>query len=290
MKAGTESSIKFKRLKRRLSLPHWQVVGLLESLWSVTRQSAPRGDIGRFADEDIAASIEWDGDESELIATLVECGFLDRCGTHRLVVHDWADHCPTYIKGNLKNKGETFAVSDLVPHYSPRLSPPTKSPHSVPDYSPPLPSQVKSSQTKSSQTNTITCPPTANGATYPDDFLAFYTCYPRKAAKKRALDAWKRAVRIVSVERSISLDEAKLFLARSAAEFAESPRGKESTREKLPHPASFLNAGMYDDDRVEWQTVFKDDEPAKPTGNGARSEFSIPMPPPVDDSPPFPPE
>ena len=95
MKAGTESKAKFKKLQRRLGLRQWQCVGLLESVWQVTARDAPRGDIGRLSNEDIAATIEWEGDENELVATLVATGWLDECDTHRLVVHDWHDHCPT---------------------------------------------------------------------------------------------------------------------------------------------------------------------------------------------------
>ena len=100
MKAGTTEHVKFKRLCRRTGLLPWQCVGILESLWLLTARSAPQGDLGRFSNEEIAATIEWEGDEDLLINTLVETGWIDRDEAHRLVIHDWRDHCPNYIKAN----------------------------------------------------------------------------------------------------------------------------------------------------------------------------------------------
>lgn len=102
-------SLKFLKLKRRLALPHWQVVGLLESLWLFTQTNAAAGDIGRHSDEDIAAGIEWAGDPGELIDALVNCRWLDRCDRCRLVVHDWEDHAPNHLKGNLAKLKIPFA-------------------------------------------------------------------------------------------------------------------------------------------------------------------------------------
>lgn len=108
MKEGTENNVKFKKLKRRLGFPEWQVIGLLESIWKLTRTSAQAGDIGRFSNEDIAASIEYKGDPDELINHLTECGWLDEDEQHRLVVHDWSEHVPNYIKGNFVKHGKSF--------------------------------------------------------------------------------------------------------------------------------------------------------------------------------------
>lgn len=111
MKANTTEHMKFMKLKRRLNLPKWQVTGLLESIWQLTAKSAPRGDIGRYTNEEIAAHIEWDGDEHELIDELVKAGWLDECEDHRLVVHDWPDHAPNFIKGGISSRNEQFAVA-----------------------------------------------------------------------------------------------------------------------------------------------------------------------------------
>lgn len=110
MKVGTELTPKFKKLKRRLGLPLWQVKGLLESLWHVTLSSTPEGDIGRLSNEDIAATIEWDGDEDDLIHTLTETGWIDESDEYRLVIHDWHVHAPNYLKANFKKWGKSFCT------------------------------------------------------------------------------------------------------------------------------------------------------------------------------------
>lgn len=98
MKADTPSLIKFKHLKRLLGRPDYVVVGLLETLWLATAKNAFLGDIGRHSDEEIASIIEWDGDASELIASLVEAKWLDRVdGPSRLVIHHWYDNAAQYI-------------------------------------------------------------------------------------------------------------------------------------------------------------------------------------------------
>jgi len=108
LKLSTPQSTKFMKLKRRLSLTHWQCVGLLESVWLFTQLNAPAGDIGRHPNEDIAAAIEWGGNHDDLITALIECGFIDECDVSRLVIHDWYDHAPTYLKGAMAKHGKEF--------------------------------------------------------------------------------------------------------------------------------------------------------------------------------------
>lgn len=100
MKLGTTELPKFKRFKRRLKLSTWGAAGVLELLWNFTCRSAPAGNIGKHSNEDIALGIDWEDDADELVNALVECGWLDKSAEHRLVVHDWDEHCPTWIKGN----------------------------------------------------------------------------------------------------------------------------------------------------------------------------------------------
>jgi len=85
-------------------------VGLLESLWHMAISNAQRGDIGsHFDNVDIAEGIGWFGDTDEIIDAFVDTGWLDRCDEFRLVIHDWEDHAPGFIKRNIARKGG-FAV------------------------------------------------------------------------------------------------------------------------------------------------------------------------------------
>jgi 5-methylcytosine-specific restriction endonuclease McrA len=92
MKRAAADHPKIQRLQRRLSLTRFQAMGLLEAVWHFTGRYAPEGDIGRWADEEIAAWIEWTDAPEGLVEALVVCGWLDRDTTHRLLVHDWAEH------------------------------------------------------------------------------------------------------------------------------------------------------------------------------------------------------
>lgn len=111
MKAGTTESMKFMVLKSKLRMPKYAVVGLLEGLWGLTAASAPDGAIGKFSNLEIAAWLEWEGEADELIGALIDAKFVDVSDDYRLVIHDWADHAPNFIKGNLAKHGKKFAVA-----------------------------------------------------------------------------------------------------------------------------------------------------------------------------------
>lgn len=109
MKTGTSEHLKYKQLKMLLKLPQYAVTGVLEELWQTTARSAPDGDIGRFTNKMIAAGMEWAGNADELIEALVDSGWLDSVDEDegRLVVHDWHDHCPDYIKKRQRRTKQT---------------------------------------------------------------------------------------------------------------------------------------------------------------------------------------
>jgi len=59
MKREAVGHTKMKRLCRRMDIPLWQAVGIMEMLWQVTAREAPRGDIGKLSDEDIALALDY---------------------------------------------------------------------------------------------------------------------------------------------------------------------------------------------------------------------------------------
>lgn len=125
MKAGTTNLIKFKKLHRRLGFrTNRETVGLLETLWQLVARDAPRGDIGKFDNESIAIGLEWEEDPDQLVEWLVETQWLDACDEHRLIVHDWHEHAPNYVRGVASKKGGIIQSPTLVPDYeSPTMSP-----------------------------------------------------------------------------------------------------------------------------------------------------------------------
>lgn len=105
MKSQAHHHVKTKRLKQALGIPQFQAVGILESLWQLAIDCADEGNVGKFSDEEIAAYMEWPEESaSVLIGALLSAGYLDKCGQYRLVVHDWLDHCPTYIKERIRKR------------------------------------------------------------------------------------------------------------------------------------------------------------------------------------------
>jgi hypothetical protein len=261
MKKGTQALMKYKKLKRRLDLPLWQVNGLLESLWQITAESAPRGDIGKFSNEDIAAAMEYGGDEEKLIFELTDCEWLDPSDRYRLVVHDWPDHCPNYIKGNIEHKGG-FATADPKdrPKGHPKDTPKGQdtsdidtlrdTPGATPDPTPPslvLPNPVQPSQ---EQPNTCSNPTDSERGRfeYPEDFDKWWEAYPKKVGKKAAFKRWKEAIKTLG-----GGDQAKWHLLEAAQAYSESPLVKSGSG--VHDPQGWLNQGKYDDDRTAWVPV-----------------------------------
>ena len=101
-----------KRLCRRMDIPLWQAVGLLESLWHLTARECPAGDIGKLSDEDIALAIDYRGDESAMIEALVQCGWIERSQEFRLVVHDWDQHADDAVHVRLARARLFFSCGE----------------------------------------------------------------------------------------------------------------------------------------------------------------------------------
>ncbi len=109
MKREATSSTKMKKLSRRLKMPLYACVGLMELLWHLTAREAPQGDIGKLSNESIAIGIDYDGDQDVLIDVLLECGWLDESDEHRLVIHDWSEHSDDTVDNKLARAGKCYA-------------------------------------------------------------------------------------------------------------------------------------------------------------------------------------
>lgn len=112
MKREAVSHTKMKRLCRALDVPLYQAVGMLELLWHTTSRQAPRGDIGRLTDDDIALSMDYRQDSSHMVSAICAAGWMDDNAEHRLIVHDWPDHAEDGVHMKLARAKQFFVCSD----------------------------------------------------------------------------------------------------------------------------------------------------------------------------------
>lgn len=105
MKTGTSQHPKTADLCHRLQIDTCLAVGVLNCLWEFACDYAPQGNIGKWTDTQIAGSIGWKGDAGQLINSLVDSRWVDRDEEHRLLIHDWSEHAPHYVKERLRRQG-----------------------------------------------------------------------------------------------------------------------------------------------------------------------------------------
>jgi hypothetical protein len=263
MKSNTTNLLKFHRLHRRIGGAKRCVAGLLEVLWHGVCRNCPHGDIGKFTNEEIAILADFDGDADQLVDDLIETGWLDEHSEYGLVVHDWHEHAPNYVKGNVKLSKLPFAdtVESDPQGIVPRGRPPGDADIEPPGDSPQggsPPSLTLPSHTTPSHTNTLVQPAVARV----NRFDEFWGIVHSKKGKGGARKAFAKAVKALSGKR----DDPAAYLIVQMTAFAKSPDAHPTTRSPIL-PATWLNDERYDDDPETW----------KESGNGKpdRKDSSI---------------
>lgn len=94
----------------RLNVELPTAIGYLELLWAFAGKKTPRGDIGKWSDAVIATACHWRGAPSDFVQALVTARFVDPHPEYRLVVHDWHEHCPNWVRAKLRKDGVEFAM------------------------------------------------------------------------------------------------------------------------------------------------------------------------------------
>lgn len=105
-KRGVPEHPKTLKLARKLGLPSWAAVGLLEVFWHWCSRYAITGLI-TAAPDDVADGIRYTGDADALFVALLESGWID-AHPSGYTVHDVADHADNTWKANLKRAGLEF--------------------------------------------------------------------------------------------------------------------------------------------------------------------------------------
>jgi hypothetical protein len=115
MKRGTIGNPKFDSLAKSTGLPRYQVVGILETLWHFTCEYAPRGNIGKWSDDEIA---DWIGIDRIhfgcVLELLIKHRWIDQSEEHRLVVHDWHEHAGDSLKKWFVSSVQTFVTGEVT--------------------------------------------------------------------------------------------------------------------------------------------------------------------------------
>lgn len=249
----TPELMKFKRLQRRLGETTRGTVGLLELMWIQVSKNCPRGDIGKFCNEEIAIMVDWSGDSDLLVSALIESGWLDECEVHRLVVHDWSKHAPKWVKGNVSQHSDGFArVTPRTVHNGMSIgdtpcdtmgqsimeTPGANDGRSLGDTPPVLPSPVQSSLI---ETNGVSASSGRKKTEYTADFQIFWESFPkfRRTQKGEAFKRWRSAIK----------DADPALIISRAKEYAKTEKGKS---QYAVMPSTFLNTKMWDDDADAW--------------------------------------
>ena len=122
---------KTRKAARRLGIPTVQVVGHLQSLWHWAIDHAEDGNLSKYDADDLAIAARWEGDPTDLVDALVECGpggtagFLERGGLYGppederagdLVIHDWWEYAGKLIARRRRDRERKAAArSDSPP-------------------------------------------------------------------------------------------------------------------------------------------------------------------------------
>lgn len=225
MKKATISHIKFEMLGSLLELSRWETVGILETLWQFCQTHAYDGDLTRFEPKMIAVWFGWKREPLLLIDALVESGWIDRTG-ERLVVHDWNDHAPNWVKGALKT-----TLSKQVEHsLSGTLSTPLSD------------TLLRKGKVRKGK---VTKRGSNSDSSSVDGFELWWDTYPRKVARKIAEKAYAKAIQEVTETEGVDSSQAALLLLSWTQERLQK---LVATEERYrPHPATWLNAGRYRD-------------------------------------------
>lgn len=102
---------KFAALKSILGVPKHVALGVLETLWHFSGRYTPQGNVGKYADSEIEAWLEWGGGETgSLIQALVDSRWVDRDSRWRLLIHDWPNHADKATKQALNRSKLEFCV------------------------------------------------------------------------------------------------------------------------------------------------------------------------------------
>lgn len=243
MKRSTLNHPKLRPFCNATGTSRIEALGILTLLWDFTGEYAPQGNVGKFTNESIAEKCDWPAEDADrLINALVDAGWLDADDDgHRLIVHDWEEHCEQWVKKRVYRCGLQF-VHPKRPDEMDIQNVHPKRPDEM-DGPPSLAMPSHAMPDCDASASLAQPPKRGPSVRVPRSVVvAVYDAYPRKVGRAKALLAIERAIR-GGVDPDHLLERVRAF--------AESPAGRAG--KFTPHPATWFNAGRWDDDPAEWQ-------------------------------------
>jgi hypothetical protein len=212
-------------LAARLDVSLPTAIGHLELLFVFVARQSPAGNVGKWPDGAISRAAHWMGDPARFVDALVDSGFFERDSGHRLLVHDWQDHCPRWVKAKLNATKTTFAQPTVGITGSTIVSTVGSTRR-----------EEKRRQGKVREEKQI-CP--TNGALDDNRFDEFWRRYPRKEAKTKTVTAWSR----------LSKPDREAAIADCGTRYLHTEPAY------VPLPTSYLHGRRWEDDPLPPKTA-----------------------------------
>tara|TARA_R100001510_G_scaffold57761_1_gene67566 strand:- start:5082 stop:5960 length:879 start_codon:yes stop_codon:yes gene_type:complete len=265
MLEGAFTSPKIRMLAAITGKPWPHCLGLAGLLWRFAGKHAPTGAVGTHSDEEIALSLEWTDDPALLVEALVRCRLLDEAPRpERLLVHDWPEHAPRYVRASLQRQGLDFSPRYAARHhavatrYDAATTDPTTDDATDATTATTADGSTSSSSSSSSLTSTTTSSSRVLASVTADDLAGkVWNCYlpGRKQGKMIGVEAIRRSMVRVAMEEGKTIEDvAKMIADRTAADVArwvEELRTGENEIKFIPQGATYFKQERWNDGNEE---------------------------------------
>lgn len=242
VETALRSHPKFKRLRRAAGLTERDALGALALLWITVRDVSPDGRLPSWDADDIDEAAGTPG----IFQHLVSVGFIKHNGDLGLVCHDWMDHSGKQCQDAERKRVEREKKAKVS----------TDSPRTVHGASPPEGNGREGNGQEGNGRNNpmavsdepavleliLSEPPPDDGTCTPSEWLEvhseFYGLYPRKVKRPDSQRAWKKIKPQDDVTFNAIMDGLEAWAAHWALKV---------DRDKIPYPATWLNARQWED-------------------------------------------
>ena len=261
---GAFTSPKIRLLAAITGKPWPHALGLAGLLWRFAGKHAPSGAVGTHSDEEIAISLEWTEEPGELISALVRCRLLDEASPpERLLVHDWPEHAPRYVRASLQRQGLDFSPRYAARHHAAmtRYDAATTDPTTDRATGRAIVGTVERSSStstfSSSSTSTLSSSHIRASASVRDLAEQVWNCYVpgRKQGKKIGIQAIETSMRRLGAESGKTIEEAAAIMAEQttndAARFVDQIRTGEIEIRFVPQGATYFKNERWEDENED---------------------------------------